>query len=107
MSLANPLSSGTKFISFLFKGSGNSGGDSVGVFFKGNNANSLFAGFHVPDTGTTTGFGLGTVNSTTLGGATGLGSAVNINNTAVHFIVLEIDFNTSGANDTVSLWIDP
>jgi hypothetical protein len=107
VSLANPLSTGTKFISFLFKGSGNSGGDSVGVFFKGNNANSLFAGFHVPFSGSQTGFGLGTVNSTTLGVATGLGSAVNIDNTAVHFIVLEIDFNTSGVNDTVSLWIDP
>ena len=104
---ATPLSSGTKFISFLFKGSGNSGGDSVGVFFQGNNANSLFAGFHVPNGANTTGFGLGTVNSTVLGGATGLGSAVNIDNTAVHFIVLEIDFNTSGNNDTVSLWIDP
>jgi fibronectin type 3 domain-containing protein len=104
---ATPLSSGTKFISFLFKGSGNSGGDSVGVFFKGNNANSLFAGFHVPDGANTTGFGLGTVNSTVLGGATSLGNAVNINNTAIHLIVLEIDFNTSGVNDTVSLWIDP
>jgi hypothetical protein len=107
VNLANPLSSGTKYISFLFKGSGNSGGDSVGVFFKGNNATSLFAGFRVPDTGVTTGFGLGTVNSTTLGGASGLGSTVNITNTSVHLIVLKIDFNTAGANDTVSLWIDP
>ncbi|EEF63046.1 hypothetical protein [Pedosphaera parvula] len=107
VNFASPLSSGTKFISFLFKGSGNSGGDTVGVYFKGNNANSLFAGFRVPDTGVTTGFGLGTVNSTTLAGASALGSVVNINNTAVHLIVLKIDFNTSGVNDTVSLWIDP
>jgi MBG domain-containing protein len=107
VNLASPLSSGTKYLSFLFKGSGNSGGDSVGVFFKGNNATSLFAGFRTPDGASTTGFGLGTVNSTTLAAATALGSAVNINNTAVHFIVIKIDFNTSGANDTVSLWIDP
>ena len=105
--LTTSLSSGSKYISFLFKGSGNSGGDSVGVFFKGSNASSLFAGFRVPDAAATTGFGLGTVNSTTLGGASALGSAVNINNTSVHLIVLKIDFNTSGANDTVSLWIDP
>lgn len=105
--LASPLSSGTKYISYLFKGSGNSGGDTVGVFFKGNNATSLFAGFRVPNSASLTGFGLGTVNSTTLGGATALGSAVNINNTATHFIVIQIDFDTSGANDTVSLWIDP
>lgn len=101
--LASSLSSGTKYISYLFKGSGNSGGDTVGVFFKGNNATSLFCGFRVPDTGTTTGFGLGTVNSTSLGGATALGSAVNINNTATHFIVIKIDFDTAGALDTVSL----
>ncbi len=107
VNLANPLSTGTKYISFLFKGSGNSGGDTVGVFFKGNNANSLFVGFHNPNTADTTGFGLGMVNSTVLGGATGLGSTVNISNAVVHFIVLEINFNTSGANDTVSLWIDP
>lgn len=105
--LASPLSSGTKYFSYLFKGSGNSGGDTVGVFFKGSNATSLFAGFRTPNSATLTGFGLGTVNSTTLGGATALGSAVNINNTATHFIVIQIDFDTSGANDTVSLWIDP
>jgi len=105
--LASSLSSGTKYISYLFMGSGNSGGDTVGVFFKGNNATSLFCGFRTPDGASTTGFGLGTVNSTTLGGATALQSAVNINNTATHFIVIKIDFDTSGANDTVSLWIDP
>src|SRR5262245_12911562 len=44
VALASPLSSGTKYISYLFKGSGNSGGDTVGVFFKGNNASSLFCG---------------------------------------------------------------
>lgn len=105
--LASSLSSGTKYISFLFKGSGNSGGDSVGVFFKGNNATSLFCGFRTPDGASTTGFGLGTVNSTTLGVASALGSAVNINNTATHFLVIQIDFNTSDANDTIRLWIDP
>lgn len=107
VNLTSPLSSGTKYISYLFKGSGNSGGDTVGVFFKGNNATSLFAGFRVPDSAVTTGYGLGIVNSSTLVGASALGSVVNINNTAVHLIVLKIDFNTSGVNDTVSLWIDP
>jgi fibronectin type 3 domain-containing protein len=105
--LASPLSSGTKYISYLFKGSGGSGADTVGVFFKGDNATSLFCGFRVPNTGTHTGFGLGSVNSTTLGAATLLGSAVNINHTDTHFIVIKIDFDTAGALDTVSLWIDP
>ena len=105
--LAAPLSSGTKYISFLVKGSGDSGGDTVGIFFRGSNASSLFAGFYNPNSATQTGYGLGSVNSTVLGAATGLGTSTPINNTGVHFIVIEINFNTSGANDTVSLWIDP
>ena len=107
VALASPLSSGTKYISYLFKGSGNSGGDAVGIFLKGNNATSLFAGFRAPDSATTTGFGLGTVNSTTLGGPSALGGVINLTNTATYFIVIKIDFNTSGNNDTVTLWINP
>jgi len=60
-----------------------------------------------PNSASLTGFGLGIVNSTTLGVASTLGNVTNINNTATHFLVLKIDFDTSGANDTVSLWIDP
>ncbi|HEY1789423.1 MAG TPA: hypothetical protein VGJ73_14790 [Verrucomicrobiae bacterium] len=105
--LATPLSSGTRYISFLVKGSGNSGGDTVGLFFKGSNATSLFAGFYSPYSANQTGYGIGQVNSTALGAATGLGNPSPIDNTAVHLVVIEINFNTSGANDTVSLWIDP
>ncbi len=104
---ASQLSSGTKYISFLMQSSGNSGGDTVGVYFKGNNATSLFAGFHVPYSADLTGFSLGSVNSTSLGAATTLGSIINISNTVVHLILIRIDFNTSGVNDTVSLWVDP
>jgi hypothetical protein len=107
LATASQMSSGTRYISFLMQGTGNSGGDTVGVYFKGNNATSLFAGFHVPNSANLTGFSLGSVNSTSLGGATTLGSVINISNTVVHLIVIKIDFNTSGANDTVSLWIDP
>jgi hypothetical protein len=108
VNFANPLSSGTKYISFLFKGPGTDpGGNAVGVFFKGNNATSLFVGFEGGYSPSQTMFGLGTVSSTTLGGTTALGSTTPLNNSSVHFIVLRIDFNTSGVNDTVSLWIDP
>lgn len=106
-SLATPLSSGTAYISFLIEDAGNSGSDTVGVLFQGNNANSLFAGFYSGYSISQTGFGLGEVNSTALGAATGLGNSIPINNTGVHFIVIEINFNTSVTNDTVSLWIDP
>ena len=104
---ANPLSSGTKYISFLFQGSGNPGGNACGIFLKGDNANSLFVGFEGGFSPTETSFGIGTVNSTVLGGATALGSTTPIDNTTVHLLVVAIDFNTSGTNDTVSLWIDP
>lgn len=107
VNFSSVLSSGTKYLSFLFKGSGNSGGDTVGLFFKGDNATSLFAGFRTPNSATLTGFGLGSVSSTALSGATALGSAVNISNTDTNLIVLRIDFNTAGVNDTVSLWINP
>lgn len=105
--LANPLSSGTKYISFLLQGSGNPGGNACGIFLKGNNANSLFVGFEGGFSPDLTSFGIGTVNSTALGGATALGATTAISNTTVHLAVVAIDFNTSGANDTVSLWIDP
>ncbi len=104
---ASPLSSGTKYISFLLQGSGNPGGNACGIFLKGNNANSLFVGFEGGFSPTQTSFGIGTVNSTALGGATALGSTTPIDNTTVHLVVVAIDFNTSGANDTISLWIDP
>jgi len=107
VSLASSLSSGTAYISFLIQDSGNSGGDSVGIFLKGNNASSLFCGFEGGYSASQTSFGLGTVNSTSLGAATVLGSTTPIDNTTVHLAVIRIDFNTSGANDTVSLWIDP
>jgi hypothetical protein len=107
VNFSSVLSSGTKYVSFLFKGSGNSGADTVGLFLKSDNATSLFAGFRTPFSAAQTGFGLGSVNSTSLSGATALGSAVNISNSDTNLIVLRIDFNTSGANDTVSLWVNP
>lgn len=107
LATASQLSSGTKYISYLMKGTGNSGGDTVGAYFKGNNSTSLFAGFRAPNSATLTGFSLGSVNSATLGGASALGSTINITNNVEHLIVIKIDFNTSGVNDTVSLWIDP
>lgn len=104
---ANPMSSGTKYISFLIQGSGNPGGNACGIFLKGNNANSLFVGFEGGFSPDLTSFGIGTVSSTSLGGATALGATTAISNTTVHLVVVAIDFNTSGNNDTVSLWIDP
>jgi len=107
VNFSNTLSGGTEYVSFLIKGNGNSGGDTVGIFLKGDTANSLFVGFRTPFSASQTGFGLGSVSSTALSGAVALGAAINIINNTTHLIVLKIDFNTAGANETISMWIDP
>jgi hypothetical protein len=45
VSFATPLSSGTKYISFLYKASGNMGGNIDGVFFPNGNTSCLWFGF--------------------------------------------------------------
>ena len=110
VSLANSLSGGTVYVSFLFNQLGNNGGDLNGVYFPGSGANSLFCGFGVfgGDTATTGKFGLASV--ATSGGASGgtsFAMKTGVKYNQAHLAVLKIDFNTSGANDTVSLWIDP
>lgn len=110
VSLVNPLSSGTKYISFLFNQLGDNGANFNGVYFPGNGASSLFCGFGVFGgfSATAGSFGLGSV--TTSGAAsTGANFArkTGVNYNQMHLAVLQIDFNTSGANDTISLWIDP
>ena len=109
-SLTYSLSSGTAYVSFLFNQLGDNGGDLNGVYFPGSGANSLFCGFGVlgADTATTGSFGLGSVpTSGGAAGATPFVRATGITYSHTHLAVLKIDFNTSGANDTVSLWIDP
>jgi hypothetical protein len=109
VTLASPLSTGTKYISFLIKGTGDSGGNWAGVYLKGDNTTSLFAGFRGGFSASQTSFGLGSVSSasTTPTGGSALGTTAALNNTNVHLIVLEIDFNTSTTEETVKFWADP
>jgi hypothetical protein len=106
---SSTLSSGTAYVSFLMQGSGNSGGNWAGVFLQGDKAKSLFAGFLGGYSASQTSFGLGSVTSagTAPTGGTAFGTTVALSNTTVHLVVLKLDFNTSGTNDTVSLWLDP
>jgi len=112
VSLTSPLSGGTKYVSFLFNQLGNNGGNLNGLFLAGSGATSLIVGLTAPYSGTAGSLGLGSV-ATAGAGATGIttfsglqiSGGFNYNQT--HLIVLKIDFNTSGANDTVSLWLDP
>ncbi len=111
VSLASPLSSGTKYVAFLFNQAGNNGGNLNGLFLPGSGTTSLIVGITAPFSGTVGGLGLGAV-ATAGAGAVGIttfsGQQVNtFTYNQTHLIVLKIDFNTSGANDTVSLWLDP
>ncbi len=113
VSLATPLASGTKYISFLYNQAGDNGGNRNGLYLPGSGATSLFVGPY-PWSGVA---GVLTLSSVTTasGSATGTGSTLAqmpgptqlMNYNQTNLIVLRIDFNTSGTNDTVSLWLNP
>src|SRR5262249_27391877 len=68
VSLSSPISSGTKYISFLFNASGNMGGNIDGVFFPNGNSTCLWFGFGLgPFSGAQGQLGIGSM--TTAGSA--------------------------------------
>jgi fibronectin type 3 domain-containing protein len=109
--LADPLSSGTKWISFLFKtSSGNPGATINGVYFP-NGGTGLWFGFGLSAVSETQGnFGLGSMDTTgtaAINGASpltllGLGTYGD-----TYLVVMKIDFDTSGNNDTVTVYLNP
>ncbi|MBW8864916.1 MAG: hypothetical protein JF609_08350 [Verrucomicrobia bacterium] len=107
---SSSLSTGTKWISFLYKASGNIGGNIDGVFFPNGNSTCLWFGFGLgPFSGTQGQLGIGSMTTagTAAQGASslkqiGLGTYGN-----TYLVVLRIDFNTSGANDTVMIYTNP
>ena len=108
--LASPLSSGTKWISFLYKiGSGNPGATINGVYFP-NGGTGLWFGFGLSPYSATEGqLGLGSMDTTgtSAQGATplallGLGTYGD-----TYLVVMKIDFDTSGNNDTVTVYLNP
>lgn len=106
--LSNGLSSGTKWVSFLFQDGGNSGAVPIGLVLNSSTANSLFVGFRDGFSGTDTFFGMGLTPSGTAqqgGPVSPLGTQTPISNTAIHFIAIKIDF--TGGNESLSLYINP
>jgi hypothetical protein len=107
---SSPLSSGTKWISFLFQAAGNGGANINGVFFPNGNSTCLWFGFGLNPYSPTQGQ-LGIGSMTTAGanaqGATSLQQVGLGTYGSTYLIVLKIDFNTSGANDTVTLYTNP
>jgi CxxC motif-containing protein (DUF1111 family) len=110
VSLSSPLSSGTKWISFLFNQAGNNGTDICGLYFP-NGGTGLFFGYgFAAITGTQGKLGLGSMNTvgTAPLGATSLASSfTGTYGTTPYLVALKIDFNTSGANDTVTVYLNP
>ena len=110
VSLASPLSSGTKWISFLFYASANMGGNIDGVFFPNGDSTCLWFGFGTGPYSPTQGqLGIGsmTTSGTAAQGATSLKQLGLGTYGSTCLIVLRIDFNTSGANDTITVYTNP
>lgn len=110
VNFASPLFSGTKWISFLFNLAGNNGGNHCGVFFP-NGGTGLFFGYGLnPLTATTGDLRPGSIltTGTSVASATSLASGFTgtYGNTP-YLVVMRIDFDTSGANDTVAIYINP
>jgi hypothetical protein len=113
VAFTTPRSSGTMYLSFLYNQVGNNGGNSCGLYLPGSGSTSLFVGLTAPYSGTAGSLGLASVTTTSASatGATLLSGAMQLNGAIVYnttnLIVVKIDFNTSGANDTISLWLNP
>jgi hypothetical protein len=110
VSLTSPLSSGTKWVSFLYKTSlDNPGGNINGVYFP-NGGTGLWFGFGLgPYSGTQGQLGIGSMNtagSNAQGASTlellGLGTYGD-----TYLVVLKIDFDTSGSSDTITVYLNP
>jgi fibronectin type 3 domain-containing protein len=111
VSIDTPLSSGTKWISYLWNHSpGDPGGNKNGVYFKNGGEGLYFGWGWLGGTGTEAYLGLGSIN--TVGNA--VQSASLLTKTGLKYvyggtklIVLKIDFDTSGTNDTVTVYVNP
>jgi len=110
VSLSGPLSSGTKWISFLFKsGPGNSGANINGVYFP-NGGTGLWFGFGLNPFSPTQGqLGIGSMNTagTAALGATGLAQLGLGTYGNTYLVALQISFNTAGNNDTITVYVNP
>jgi fibronectin type 3 domain-containing protein len=108
--LEDPLSSGTKWISFLYNTSaGNPGGNMNGVYFP-NGTTGLYFGFGMsPYSGTQGYLGLGSIN--TAGTAVQTASLLQQLDLGTYgetiLVAMKIQFDTSGANDTITVYLNP
>jgi len=109
VSLSSALSSGTKWISFLFKTSAADPGANInGVYFP-NGGMGLWFGFGLnPNSPTQGQLGIGSMNTTGTAalGANSLAQLGLGTYGTTYLVVLQIQFNTSGNNDTVTVYLN-
>ncbi len=110
VSLANSLSTGTKWISFLFKTSAADPGANInGVYFP-NGGTGLWFGFGLSPYSPTQGqLGIGSMNTagTAALGAASLAQLGLGTYGTTYLVAIQIQFNTSGTNDTVTVYLNP
>jgi len=110
-SLSSPLSSGTAWISFLYKTStGDPGANRNGIFLLNGNSTCLWFGFGLSPYSATQGqLGIGAM--TTAGVAAQSATSLLLlglgNYGDTYLVVLRIDFNTSGNSDTITVYLNP
>jgi hypothetical protein len=110
-SLSSSLSSGTKWVSFLFKSSpGDPGATINGVYFP-NGGTGLWFGFGLSAySGSQGQLGLGSIDTT---GSSAINSAASKELLGLatygdtYLVVMKVEFNTSGNNDTVTVYLNP
>ncbi len=110
ISLSSSLSSGTKWISFLFKASAADPGANInGVYFP-NGGTGLWFGFGLnPNSPSQGQLGIGSMNTagTAALGATSLAQLGLGTYGTTYLVALQIQFNTAGTNDTVTVYLNP
>jgi hypothetical protein len=98
VSFANPLSSGTKWISFLFNLAGNNGGNHCGVYFPNGGTGCSLVMAWQPISPTTGGLRPGSILTTGTGPTSATSLASGFTGTygqTPYLVVMKIDFDTS------------
>ena len=111
VNFVNPIArSGTKWISYLVDMNGNCGGTPTGVYFK-NGGTGLWVGQGLIGISASTGpLFISTTDTTSTGGPqpNGIFSPQFVYNFGqTYLVVLQIQFNTGGGNDTIIAYINP
>jgi fibronectin type 3 domain-containing protein len=110
VSLDSPINSGTNWISFLYYVPGNAGAVHNGVYFPNDKTDCLWFGFGLSPVSGTEGY-LGLGSMPTAGTSPQSASQLTLLGLETYsttiLVAMEIIFDTSGNNDTVTVFVNP